>query len=142
MDTDTIGAAAAIQALKMSAAQNQSFSQGQGHPTTSKPGMTHPAQSKQDLSSSGPPATSSATAQKPPPSSTEDDGGPAPTAGGGSPQDKIVRLHLSLLLLGWSDVFIMQIALAMAQASKLFDKKNGAGGGSGNSDAKVQGSCL
>lgn len=119
MDTDTIGAAAAIQALKMSAAQNQSSSQAQTHPATSKPGTAHQTQSKQDPPSSGPPATSSTTPQKPPPTSTEDDEGPAPTAGGGGSQDKI-------------------IALAMAQASKLFDKKNGAGGGSGNSDAKVQ----
>jgi hypothetical protein len=73
-------------------------------------------------------------------------GGGSSGGGGGShasqdPQDKIV----CILLLTFIPLLIrvLQIALAMSQAGKLFDKKNaGTGGGAGsanNQAAKVQG---
>jgi hypothetical protein len=120
MDADAIGAAAAVQALKMSAEQNQL--QPNLQQIQSKPHPTHQVQTEFDSSSSQPTWTGHAAAQKPQPTteltSENDNEVPTPSAviGGHSPQDKI-------------------IALAMAQAGKLFDKKNG---GSGNSDAKVQ----
>jgi len=76
MDTDAIGSAAAVEALKMSAAQNQP------HPASSKPTASPPPHKTQPTS-------------KPPPKQEEESGG------GSSAQDKIVRIHsVDKLLLG------------------------------------------
>lgn len=146
MDSHAIGAAAAVQALKISASQNQSQPQGayaavQGYPASSRPDQDHPTQpSPPSASASSHPlsTTQPAAADKPTPA-PGGGGDAAPAAGPGGPQDKIVRTCSVFVEQHLIMRSIPQIALAMAQAGKLFDKKNGGASGSGNSDAKVQG---
>ena len=106
MDTDAIGSAAAVEALKMSAAQNQAQShppaphapsQPQSPPAPSKPAapQSHPVSSKPAANPSASPAPHKPQPSRPPPPKQDDDdeeeeeksGG----GGGGSAQDKIVR---------------------------------------------------
>jgi hypothetical protein len=76
MDTDAIGSAAAVEALKMSAAQNQS------HSASSKPAASP--------SPSGNPPHKTKPTSKPPPKQEEEE------EGGSSAQDKIVRTWSSI----------------------------------------------
>jgi hypothetical protein len=77
MDTDAIGSAAAVEALKMSAAQNQS------HPASSKPAAS-------PSPSGSPPPHKTQPTSKPSPKHEEESGG------GFSAQDKIVRTGSSI----------------------------------------------
>jgi hypothetical protein len=62
------------------------------------------------------------------------------------PQDKIVRVFSLIVLCSSLFIHVLQVPLAMARASKLFDKKNGGASGSAggtiNQAAKVQGSSI
>lgn len=125
MANDDIGAAAAVEALKITAANNQSGGRPQGgfhsdadtsHARPSA-GLSSGAQHSSDMGgrpSGGKPQGRPQNAE----SESDDDDQPAAKpqvrAGGGGMQDKI-------------------IALAMAQAGKLFDKKGG-----GDSQGKAQ----
>jgi len=132
MDTDAIGSAAAVEALKMSAAQNQS------HLASSKPAASP--------SPSGNPPHKTKLTSKPPPKQEEEE-----EEGGSSAQDKIMAMAMGKLSglggsIGGSSHASENhqdkiIALAMSQAGKLFDKKHGGAGG-GNPAAKVDGSCI
>ncbi|KAG1725478.1 uncharacterized protein EDB91DRAFT_1168171 [Suillus paluster] len=127
MANDDIGAAAAIEALKITAATNQSGSSPQqgGRPQ----GLSSDAQYSQDVGGrpsggkpQGRPQNAAGSGGKPqgrPQNAEDEDEGasakPQAPSGGGGAQDKIV-------------------ALAMAQAGKLFDKKGG-GDNQGKSQA-------
>jgi hypothetical protein len=106
MDTDAIGSAAAVEALKMSAAQNQAQShppatsapsQPQSHPASSKPAapQSHPVSSKPAANPSASPAPHKPQPSRPPPPKQDDDDdeeeAKSEGGGGGSAQDKIVR---------------------------------------------------
>ena len=88
MDTDAIGSAAAVEAIKMSAAQNQSKptphaqSHPQAHPASSKP-----AASPSPAASPAPHKTAKPKKEEVEEAEEESGGG----GGGGSAQDKIVR---------------------------------------------------
>ncbi|KAG1842926.1 hypothetical protein C8R48DRAFT_737131 [Suillus tomentosus] len=129
MANDAIGAAAAIEALKLTAANNQSGNrpqqggrpQGGFHADANAPHATPFAGSAQQSSDMGGRPSGGKPQGRPQnaePESESDDEGPAAkaqaSAGGGGMQGKIV-------------------ALAMAQAGKLFDKKGG-----GDSQGKTQ----
>ncbi|KIM76745.1 hypothetical protein PILCRDRAFT_826141, partial [Piloderma croceum F 1598] len=118
MDTDAIGSAAAFEALKMSVAQNQSrpASSASPSPSGSPPHKTQPKQEEE--SGGGFPAQDTIMAMAMGKlSGLGGLGGGSSSHASENPQDKI-------------------IALAMSQAGKLFDKKNGGAGG-GNPAAKV-----
>lgn len=115
-DPDVLGAAAAVEALKLTAAGKHSEAGG-------RPGGRRPNADDDDAGYSNAPA-GGLQPNKPTggrKSSYDDDddedASPAPTSKGSSMQDKIV-------------------SLAMSQAGKLFDKKNGGSGGSGDSAGK------
>ncbi|KAI6004334.1 hypothetical protein EDC04DRAFT_2785628 [Pisolithus marmoratus] len=114
-DPDVLGAAAAVEALKLTAAGKQSQAGG-------RPGGRRPNANDDDAEYSNAPAgglgsNRPAGGRKPSyDDEDEEDASPAPTSTGSSMQDKIV-------------------SLAMAQAGKLFDKKNG---GSGDSSGKSE----
>ncbi|KAI6125642.1 hypothetical protein EDD16DRAFT_426208 [Pisolithus croceorrhizus] len=109
---DVLGAAAAMEALRLTAADKQSQASG-------RPGGRRPDVGDDDAGHSNAPAGGLR------PSSDHDDvdASPAPTSKGSSMQDKIV-------------------ALAMSQAGKMFDKKHGGSGGSGDSSGKSEGTHL
>lgn len=114
---DVVGAAAAVEALRLTAADKESQASG-------RPGGRHPNAGDDDASHTNAPAGglgSNAPTGGPKPSYDDDDEdpSPAPTSKGSSMQDKIV-------------------ALAMSQAGKMFDKKNGGSGGSGDSAGKSE----
>ena len=67
----------------------------------------------------------------------EESGAPHASA---DPQDKIVSIFCCILCVVYSPQ--LQVALTMAEASKLFDKMNGTGGGAGNQAAKVDGMFI
>lgn len=114
---DVVGAAAAVEALRLTAADKESQASG-------RPGGRRPNAGDDDASHTNAPAGglgSNAPTGGPKPSYDDDDEdpSPAPTSKGSSMQDKIV-------------------ALAMSQAGKMFDKKNGGSGGSGDSAGKSE----
>lgn len=116
---DVVGAAAAVEALRLTAADKESQASG-------RPGGHRPNAGDDDASRSNAPAgglgSNAPTGGSKPSYDDEDedeDTSRAPTSKGSSMQDKIV-------------------ALAMSQAGKMFDKKNGGSGGSGDSAAKSE----
>lgn len=147
MANDDIGAAAAVEALKITAANNQQSGgrpQQGGRPqggflsSTNVP-QDRPSSAQQSgRPSGGKPQGRPQGAE----SGSEDDSGaedegpaakPQAPTGGGGPQDKIVSFFaiFERVSLTYS---ILQIALAMSQAGKLFDKKGG-----GDGQGKTQG---
>ncbi|KAF8836808.1 hypothetical protein BDN67DRAFT_973710 [Paxillus ammoniavirescens] len=123
MDNDTIGAAAALEAFKQTAAQHQS--QGPPGAAAGRQGRPRP----DDSTSSNAPAGSfqsdrpaGGQSAKPTPANDDEEEEEEPAsraAGGGGMQDKIM-------------------ALAMSQAGKLFDKKGGGSASGGDSQGKAQ----
>jgi len=114
MANDAIGAAAAVEALKIAAANNQQGGRPQGgSQTATHTPQDRPSGAQQDgRPGGGQPQGRSQSAEED--ESSDDEGDTKPKAPTG-PQDKI-------------------IALAMAQAGKLFDKKGG-GDNQGKSQA-------
>ncbi|KIJ13178.1 hypothetical protein PAXINDRAFT_170790, partial [Paxillus involutus ATCC 200175] len=126
MDSDSIGAAAALEAFKQTAAQHQS--QGPPGGAAGRQGRPRPDDSTSSNAPAGgfrPDRPSGGQSGRPTPANDDDDDEdeeePASrAAGGGGMQDKIM-------------------ALAMSQAGKLFDKKGASGSGSGgDSQGKAQ----
>ncbi|KAI5988561.1 hypothetical protein EDD15DRAFT_1369247 [Pisolithus albus] len=116
---DVVGAAAAVEALRLTAADKESQASG-------RPGGRRPNAGDDDASHTNAPAgglgSNAPTGGSKPSYDDEDedeDASRAPTSKGSSMQDKIV-------------------ALAMSQAGKMFDKKNAGSGGSGDSAAKSE----
>lgn len=114
---DVLGAAAAVEALRLTAADKQSQASG-------RPGGRRPNAGDDDASHSNAPAGGLGSNKptgglKPSYDDDDVDASPAPTSKGSSMQDKIV-------------------ALAMSQAGKMFDKKNGGSGGSSDSSGKSE----
>ena len=112
MDTDAIGAAAAMEAIKQTAAAAQSSNAPAGALQAGKAGRA--AQEEEE-------ETTAARAS---------------AGGSGGLQDKLVGA------VSWFLAWLMetQMALAMSHAGKLFDKKNA--GASGSSGDKAQGACY
>ena len=133
MHPDVIGAAAAVEALKITASDNQLQGGGGGrHPNSGYDNSEYSNAPSGALTPNKP-----AGSQKP----SYDDEDSAPPASKGGMQDKIVG-DLSSLGPCVANNFVCKVALAMSQAGKLFDKKNGgSSGGSGNA-GKPQGTFF
>lgn len=123
MDADTIGAAAAMEAFKQTAAAAGS--------------SNAPAGAFQVGKASGGPSSKLGRAARE--EEEEEDGPTAARAGAsGGMQDKLVRAVRVRWCVRW--LRATQMALAMSQAGKLFDKKNAGSNASGGD--KAQGECY